>query len=147
LQEKGFTLVELMVVIAILGILAVTAIPLHGIYRQKAYGAQATVLAKQLADAEIMYYLEHNKFVPDEGETIDIYSNDDPNDPDVVRIQKDLNLTLLLNNHLNYHIYNDPGDSEGKSVKINIDAPFVIYKDGRYNVIVIIFSDGRVVYM
>jgi prepilin-type N-terminal cleavage/methylation domain-containing protein len=146
LQEKGFTLVELMVVIAILGILAVTAIPLHGIYRQKAYGAQATALAKQLAEAEIMYYLEHNKFVPDEGETIDIYSNDDPNDADVVRIRKDLNISLPLNSYLNYHFYNDPGDPAGKCVKIVIAAPFVIYKNGRPDVIVRLFSDGRIEY-
>jgi type II secretory pathway pseudopilin PulG len=135
-----------MVVLAILGILAVTAIPLVGVYRQKAYGAQATALAKQLADAEIFYYLEHNKFVPDEGETIDIYSNDDPSDPNVVRIRDDLKLSLPLNSYLNYHFSIDASDPQNKCVIIVIAAPFALYKNGRPDVILRLFSDGRIEY-
>jgi prepilin-type N-terminal cleavage/methylation domain-containing protein len=143
LQEKGFTLVELMVVIAILGILAVTAIPLHGIYRQKAYGAQATAVAKQLADAEIMYYLEHNKFVPDEGETIHIDRDADASDPNVARIRTELNLPLTLNGYFSYDISNNPAD---KCVVIVITAPFVLYNNGRDTVCLELFADGRVIY-
>ena len=64
-RTKGFTLIELMVVIAILGVLAATAVPLIGVYRQRASGSEAQTMVKQILDAEIMYYLEHNKFFPD----------------------------------------------------------------------------------
>jgi prepilin-type N-terminal cleavage/methylation domain-containing protein len=143
LEQKGFTLVELMVVIAILGILTVTAIPLHGIYRQKAYGAQATAVAKQLTDAEIMYYLEHNKLFPDEGETIHIDRDADASDANVVRIRTELNLPLTLNNYFSYDISNNPAD---KSVIIVITAPFVLYNNGRQDVCLQLFPDGRVNY-
>jgi prepilin-type N-terminal cleavage/methylation domain-containing protein len=62
---KGFTLLELMVVVAILGVLAATAVPLIGVYRQRASGSEAQAMVKQILDAEIMYYLEHNQFFPD----------------------------------------------------------------------------------
>jgi prepilin-type N-terminal cleavage/methylation domain-containing protein len=144
LEQKGFTLVELMVVIAILGILTVTAIPLHGIYRQKAYGAQATAMARQLADAEIMYYLEHNKLFPDEGESIHIDSDADSSDANVVRIRTELNLPLILNNYFSYDISNNPAD---KCVIIQIVAPFVLYNNGHPYVFVKVSPDGSVEYL
>ncbi|MBU0994032.1 MAG: prepilin-type N-terminal cleavage/methylation domain-containing protein [Proteobacteria bacterium] len=48
-NEKGFTLIELMIVIAIIGILSAIAIPNFLSYRQKGYDA------KSLADAKNWY--------------------------------------------------------------------------------------------
>lgn len=45
-NQKGFTLIELMIVIAIIGILSAIAIPNFLSYRQKGYDAQALSNAK-----------------------------------------------------------------------------------------------------
>jgi prepilin-type N-terminal cleavage/methylation domain-containing protein len=64
-KQAGFTLIELMVVIAILGIMAATAIPAYNTYRQRTIGSEAQVMLKQILDAEIMYFLEHDTFFPE----------------------------------------------------------------------------------
>lgn len=63
--QAGFTLVELLVVFLVLGVLAATAMPLFAVYRQRASGSEAQAMLKQILDAEIMYYLEHDAFFPD----------------------------------------------------------------------------------
>ena len=57
-DEKGFTLIELMIVIAIIGILAAIAIPQFAAYRVRAYNASANADLRNLATAQEAYFVD-----------------------------------------------------------------------------------------
>jgi type IV pilus assembly protein PilA len=61
-RQKGFTLIELMIVVAIIGILAAIAIPQFASYRQRAHDAQAKSALKNLATAQEAYYADHQVY-------------------------------------------------------------------------------------
>jgi type IV pilus assembly protein PilA len=62
-NQKGFTLIELMIVVAIIGILAAVAIPAFMRYMNRARSTEAEQFIKKIQDGAVAYY--HNPSQPD----------------------------------------------------------------------------------
>ncbi|UCF72875.1 MAG: prepilin-type N-terminal cleavage/methylation domain-containing protein [Deltaproteobacteria bacterium] len=104
-QVVGFTLLELMVTVAIVGILAATAIPAYNTYRQRTYGSEAIVMLKRILDAEIMYFLENEKFFPEAGQpAINIFNDDDPSKAEINQVKNALKILIPVRHKLDFTI-------------------------------------------
>ena len=61
-NQKGFTLIELMIVIAIIGILAAIAIPQFSAYRMRAYNSAAQSDLRNCATAQEAYFVDEQTY-------------------------------------------------------------------------------------
>jgi len=61
-DQKGFTLIELMIVIAIIGILAAIAIPQFSNYRMRAFNSAVISDLKNTSLAEEAYYNDYKSY-------------------------------------------------------------------------------------
>jgi len=67
-MREAFTLIEMMIVVAIIAILAGIAVPQYNKYVKKSEATEAVRLMKQIADAEGTFYSTHNRYVADTGD-------------------------------------------------------------------------------
>jgi len=61
-NEEGFTLIELMIVIAIIGILAAIAIPQFSAYRTRSFNSAATADIRNAATAQEAYFVDNQSY-------------------------------------------------------------------------------------
>ena len=135
-RHAGFTMVELLVVIAILGIMSATALPLYRTFQQRTYGSEAALMIKRILDAQIMHYLEKDKFFPDTGNVMEIYHDGTQKlngaiDPNVIENTLNaLKITIPVGHFLDFTITNIP---PGKICMVTISSPqnsFPLFKNG-----------------
>jgi type IV pilus assembly protein PilA len=72
-NESGFTLIELMIVIAIIGILAAIAIPQFSAYRQRSYNSSANADLRNAATAQEAYYVDSMTYTGTIGNLVGTY--------------------------------------------------------------------------
>jgi len=121
-KQDGFTLVELMVVIAIMGILAASAVGFVAKYRQRTVGSEATVMMKQLLEAQIIYFLAHDDFFPEWGDAeISVWHNGGGTSAiDQPRALNSLKVSIPVGHLLDFRIYRDPTDPAGSPATVEI---------------------------
>ncbi|ENX0531720.1 pilin, partial [Neisseria gonorrhoeae] len=73
--QKGFTLIELMIVIAIVGILAAVALPAYQDYTARAQVSEAILLAEGQKSAVTEYYLNNGEW-PENNTSAGVASSD-----------------------------------------------------------------------
>ena len=63
--QEGFTLVEILIVVVIIGILAAIAIPTYFKYVERGYASDAKVQMKNILENSKLYYSENDEFPED----------------------------------------------------------------------------------
>ena len=73
---KGFTLVELVIVIIIVGILSIVAVPIYRGYTKRAYASEGRALLGSIQTAQKVYYAEWGNYAAeantDQGTLLDV---------------------------------------------------------------------------
>jgi len=146
-NKKGFTLIELMISLSIVGMLFVSAMPLYSTYQQRARGSEASIMLKQIINAEIAHFLENNEFYPSDDIYFVPHSGDTDPPAAVEDIANNLHIDILQGHLIDYTI-SGRKDAEGNEevyININSSGNFNLFKNTP-SVIAILDKDGQVQY-
>jgi len=142
-RDAGFTLVELMVVIAISGVLCATAVQTYHTLQRRAYGSEAVLMLKQIVDAEIMYFLAKERFFPEVGEMILIFHGDPPSKAEITQTKEALQIGIPVGHFLDYTITTAPGPTCMVTIS-SFGNSFALFRDGARSITGVVDSTGRI---
>jgi len=69
-DARGFTLIEVMITVAVIGVLAAIAIPMYMAHASKARGVEAVVQLQKIKTNARQYFMERHTFPPVLAETL-----------------------------------------------------------------------------
>lgn len=146
-RQKGFSLIELIVSLSIVGVLAATAVPVYNTWQQRAYGQEATLMAKRILDGQIIYYLENNCFYPEDTTSqLFIIPDTDPTitQQNIEDVLRELKVSIPSGHGLTYQ-FDSYSLNDGKYFQIMIDAGFPLFKGGDNRLVGTVDSSGKIV--
>ena len=142
-KKHGFTLIELMVVIAILGILGATAVPCYRTIQRRSYGSEATMMLRDLLDAEIIYFLDNDKFFPEVDHPLDVFHDDLPSKAEIAQIRDALKITIPVGHFLDFTITTLPDQTCMVTVS-SYGNSFPLFKGGSPSITGTVDNTGKV---
>jgi hypothetical protein len=88
-------------------------------------------MVKRILEGQITYFLDHEKFFPEDGFLIQIDHSDPPTRAEIQQVKQALKIEIPVGHYLDYDLqaFNNPGD-ESFSVRIRAVGPFALFSGG-----------------